>query len=258
MKILVLLKEVPDTYDPRFLNSETGLADRAASEPSLDEVAERALESALVFADAHPDTEIVLLTMGPAGATTRIRKGLSMGATGAIHVCDSNLAGADILVTAEVLAAAARRAGFDLILAGNVSTDGNAGAIPAMLAELLGIPQLTNMESVSITAAEVSGVRTTEDGTVELSANLPALVSVNEAVPEARFPTFKGIMAAKKKPIEVVTLAELGISLTGDSQAQSILLSVVPRPPRVSGNKIVDEGQAAQAVAEFLSTAGLI
>ncbi|MEW1782939.1 electron transfer flavoprotein subunit beta, partial [Arthrobacter sp. NPDC080086] len=137
MKIVVLVKEVPDTYGDRKLSLETGLADRGANEAVIDEIGERALEMALSHADAHEGTDVVVLSLAPESATATLRKGLAMGAGSAVHVCDEALRGADLGLTAETLAAAIRRTGFDLVVTGNLSTDGTGGMIPAMLAELL-------------------------------------------------------------------------------------------------------------------------
>jgi electron transfer flavoprotein beta subunit len=252
MKIVVLVKEVPDTYGDRKLSLETGLADRAASEPVLDEIGERSLEVALTHADANPGTEVVVLSMGPASATATVRKGLAMGAASAVQVVDDALAGADLGLTAEVLAAALRRAGFDLVIAGNRSTDGSGGVLPVMVAELLDVPAATGLTSVSISDAEVSGVRAIDGGTVEVSATLPAVVSITEALPDARFPNFKGIMAAKKKPLETWTLADLGVDPEDAGASRSIMTEVSEKPPRAAGVKITDEGDAGQKLAEFL------
>ena len=140
MKIVVLVKEVPDTWGDRKLNLETGLADRAASETVIDEIGERSLEVALRYADTNAGTEVVVLSMAPEGSAATVRKGLAMGAGSAIHVADEALRGADLGLTAEVLAAAIRRTGFDLVIAGNLSTDGSGGVIGAMVAELLDVP----------------------------------------------------------------------------------------------------------------------
>ena len=137
MKIIVLLKQVPDTYEERKLDAATGILDREASEPIIDEIVERAIETALSYKDAHKDTEIVLLSMGPDSVTASLRKALSLGADSAVHVLDDGLAGSDLARTAAVLAAALATTGYDLIIAGNESTDGRGGAIPAMVAEHL-------------------------------------------------------------------------------------------------------------------------
>ncbi|MDR6689258.1 electron transfer flavoprotein beta subunit [Microbacterium sp. 1154] len=257
MKIVVLIKEVPDTWGERRLDLETGLVDRAGSAPVLDEIDERAVEAALSHADAHPGTEVVVLTMAPASATATVRKALAMGATSAVHIVDDALRGADLLLTADVLAAAIRRTGFDLVVAGNLSTDGGGGVVPAMVAELLGVPQLTALSSLEVTDDAVSGDRVSDAGTMRVSAPLPAVVSVTEALPEGRFTTFKGIMAAKKKPYETLDAAEVGVEAEDPAQARYIMLAVAERPPREAGTKIVDEGDAGEKLAAYLVAEGV-
>lgn len=252
MKIAVLVKEVPDTYGERTLNLETGLAERGASENVIDEIGERALEVALSYAEANEGTDVSVLTVAPEGATTSIRKCLAMGAASATHVVDEGLAGADIGLTAEVIAAALKRIGFDLVIAGNQSTDGMGGVLPAMIAELLEVPNATNLSEVTIAADGVTGVRASDDATMQISATLPAVISVTEALPDARFPNFKGIMAAKKKPLEVLALSDLGIDPEDMSASRSIMLGITERPPRSAGIKITDEGDAAAQLAAFL------
>ncbi len=252
MRIVVLVKEVPDTYGERRLDTETGLADRQGTEAVLDEVSERALEVALTYADAVPGTQIVALTMAPETAAAALRKCLAMGATTAVHVADPELLGADLTLTAQALAAALRRTPFDLVLAGNASTDGAGGVLPAMVAEHLGVPQLTNLRSLHIEEGAVSGTRTGDGGEAEVSSPLPAVVSVTEALPEARFPNFKGILAAKKKPLETMALADLDVDPLDPRAARSIMIAVQQRPPRQAGIKIDDGSDAADQLAEFL------
>ena len=258
MKIVVLVKEVPDTYGERRIDQETGLADRAASESVMDEINERAVEFALSYADANSGTEVVVLSVTPENATATIRKGLAMGATSAVHVVDDALAGADYGVTSEVIAAALRRIGYDLVVAGNLSTDGSGGIIPAMVAELLGIPHATALASVSLTENEVTGQRASDAGTMQVSSPLPAVISITDRLPDARFPNFKGIMAAKKKPLEVLNLADLGVELSESAVPHSIMVSVSERPPRSAGVKIVDEGDAGKKLADFLAQNRLV
>ncbi|MDQ0755071.1 electron transfer flavoprotein subunit beta/FixA family protein [Arthrobacter sp. B3I4] len=252
MKIVVLVKEVPDTYGDRKLSLETGLADRDASEIVIDEICERALELALAYADANQGTDVVVLSLAPDGATATIRKGLAMGAGSAIHICDEALRGADLGLTAETLAAAIRRAGFDLVVAGNASTDGSGGMMPAMVAELLDVPLVSGLSSVEINEGGVSGTRVVESGVQQVSASLPAVISITEALPGPRFPNFKGIMAAKKKPLETLNLADLGVTADDPDTARSIMLAVAEKPPRAAGVKIVDEGDAGEKLANFL------
>lgn len=253
MRVVVLVKEVPDTWGVRRLSLETGLADRAASEGVLDEICERAIEVALAHADQHEGTEVVLLSMSPESAVTSIRKGLAMGADSAVQVVDERLRGADLGLTAEVLAAALTTIGFDLVIAGEKSTDGVGGVLPAMLAERLGVPQLTSLTEVTVADGTVSGVRATEWGTVGVSAQLPAVVSITEALPEPRFPGFKGIMAAKKKPLQVLTLDDLAVVADRPEMPRSIMTSIGERPRRAAGVTIHDDdGQAGVKLAEFL------
>lgn len=252
MKIVVLVKEVPDTYGDRKLSLETGLADRAASERVLDEIGERALEVALSYADANPGTEVLVVSMASEDAAATVRKGLAMGAASALQVVDPGLAGADLGVTARVLAAAVQRAGFDLVITGNLSTDGSGGVLPAMLAEYLGVAQATALSAVEISDSGVSGTRATDAGTAQVSATLPAVISITEALPDARFPNFKGIMAAKKKPFETVSLADLDVDVDPASAPQSIMTAVSEKPPRGAGIKITDEGDAGEKLAAYL------
>ena len=252
MKIVVLVKEVPDTYGDRKLSLETGLADRGAGENVLDEIGDRSLEVALSYADKNPGTEVVVLSMAPESATATVRKGLAMGAGSAVQVVDERLLGADLGLTAEVLAAAIKRSAFDLVIGGNLSTDGSGGVIPAMVAELLDVASVTNLNSVEITATSVSGERSIDGGTAQVAAQLPAVISITERLPEGRFPSFKGIMAAKKKPFETLTLDDLDVKADAPEWSRSIVVGLSERPPRQAGVKIVDEGDAGAQLAEFL------
>ena len=257
MRIVVLVKEVPDTYGDRLLDLETGLADRAASERVLDEIGERAIEAAVVIKEAAGDAEVVLVTMGPESASTGLRKGLAMGADRAVHVLDAELAGADLTLTAETLAAAVRREEPDLVIAGVLSTDGTGAVIPAMVAEHLGAAHLTSMNSIAVADGRASGVRATDLGTAAVSAALPAVVSITEAMPEARFPNFKGIMAAKKKPLDAVSLADLGLTASLQTP-RSIMTSIAQKPARSGGTVIVDEGDGGERLAQFLISNKLV
>ncbi|WP_372969234.1 electron transfer flavoprotein subunit beta [Microbacterium sp.] len=252
MKIFVLVKEVPDTYGDRKLNLETGLAERGAGDLVLDEITERALEVALSHADKNEGTEVVALAMAPAGSTASVRRALAIGAGSAVHIADEQLAGADLGLTAETLAAAIRRGEPDLVITGNLSTDGSGGVMAAMLAEHLGWPQATALTSVEITPDGISGTRGADAGSQPVSAPLPAVISITEALPDARFPNFKGIMAAKKKPLEVLTLDDLGVSADPAAAPRAIMTTVAEKPPRAAGVKIVDDGDAAEKLVEYL------
>lgn len=252
MKIIVLVKEVPDTWGERKLTLETGLADRGASDTVLDEIGERALEVALTHADKNPGTEVIVMSMAPEGSAATVRKALAMGATSAVHIADEALVGADLGLTAEVLAAAIARTGFDLIITGNLSTDGVGGVMPAMVAELLRVPVASALTSVEITPEKVAGQRVADGGTMDVEAALPAVISITERLPDARFANFKGIMAAKKKPFETLSLADLEVYADDPDAARSIVISIADKPPRDAGVKITDEGDAGQKLAEFL------
>jgi electron transfer flavoprotein beta subunit len=260
VKIVVLAKQVPDTWSDRKIDLETGMLDRAASEPVPDEINERALESALQFKDVHPGTELVVLTMGPEDTTKTLRKLLSMGADSAVLVSDASLAGSDMVQTARVLAVALQKiGGVDLVVTGNEATDGRGGMIPAMVAQVLGVPVLPGLDEIQIVEGQVSGTAQVDGGTLQLSSTLPAVVSVTEKSAEARFPNFKGIMAAKKKPLDTWSLADLGI-VAGPEAAhvRSVMVSAHARPPKQAGPKVTDDGTAAAQLAEFLVSNRLI
>lgn len=256
MKILVLIKQVPDTWGDPELDLSTGRTARATSEAVIDEVGERAVEAALVAQDGL-GAEVVVATMGPASALESLRKVLAMGADEALHVVDDSLVGSDLVKTAHVLAAVVERVAPDLVLTGNESTDGRGGVIPAMLAELTGYRHATFLSTVEITGDAVSGTRATEDGTSLIEASYPAVASVTEQAPEARFPSFRGIMKAKKKPLDQISVSDLGLSNL-DTAAKSVVINVTARPPRSAGTKIVDDGTAGTQLAEYLAAARLI
>jgi len=259
VKIVVLVKEVPDTWGSRRLNLETGILDRAASESVVDEITEYALEVALRYQDSN-NAEVIALAMGPSSATSALRKSLSMGADSAVLIQDDALRGSDLIRTSAAIAAAAAKLGADLVIAGNISTDGRGGVIPAMVAERLGFPHLTYLNSVTIAAQSVAGVREAEYGTVTAHAALPAVISVTERASEPRFPNFKSIMRAKKKPLTVMSLSDLGLdpAATLAGAGRSVVLDTTERPPRSAGVKIVDEGNAGVELAEFLAAGRLI
>ena len=259
MKIIVLVKQVPDTWGERKLSLATGVLDRAASDTIIDEIGERALEVALLHKDAT-DAEVVVLTMGPASAVEVLRKGLAMGADSAVHVLDDALVGSDAVWTSAALSAAITKTGCDLVVAGNESTDGRGGVIPAMIAERMGRPHLTFLNTVQISGSVVSGERSTEYGTLSVKASLPAVISITEHSVEPRFPSFKGLMRAKKKPLIVLSLADLEIDPAVEFAAvgRSVVMTTTPRPARAAGKKIVDSGNAGIELAEFLAAARLL
>lgn len=258
MKIAVLVKDVPDTYGDRKLNLETGLVERGVGERILDEISERALEVALSYADGNRGADILLISMAPAEATASIRKGLAMGAASAIQIVDAALVGADAGTTAEALAAVIRREAPDLVIAGNSSTDGGGGVVPAMVAEFLGWPHVTALGEVRITDDRIEGIRRADASEARIAAALPAVASITEALPDARFANFKGILAAKKKPFDTVTLADLGVRVLDPEAARTVMVSIAERPPRAAGMKADASADAAAELAEFLADHRLI
>jgi electron transfer flavoprotein beta subunit len=259
MRIIVLVKQVPDTADVRRLDLNTGLLDRDAGEPIVDEINERALEVALRYKDGDKSAEVVVLSMGPANAIKSIRKALAMGADSGVHIVDDLLTGADALLTSLAISRALTHTGFDLVITGNESTDGNGGIIPAMLAERLGVPLLGFLTNVEITATGISGERQGDDGTVNVHAALPAIMTVTERFDYARFPNFKGVLTAKKKPVETISLAEVGLDAAEVSTLKRTqVLSTAERPARAAGTTIEDDGTAAATLVEFLATNRLV
>jgi electron transfer flavoprotein beta subunit len=252
--IVVLVKQVPDTYSERKLSDGDHTLDRDSADAVLDEINERAIEEALQIKEAQ-DGEVTVVSVGPDRATDAIRKALSMGADKAVHVLDDALHGADMLQTAKVLAAAIGTVGdVDLVIAGNEASDGTGGAIPAMVAELLGYPQLTHAREVTVEGSTIKVTRETEEGLTHLEANLPAVVSVSEKINEPRYPSFKGIMAAKKKPVETLSIADLGIDAgdVGLANAWSTVVEALPKPPREAGQRVEDDGDGGTKIAEYL------
>jgi electron transfer flavoprotein beta subunit len=251
--IVVCVKQVPDTAVERTL-TPGGTLDRASLDGLINELDEYAIEEGLKIAEAHGG-EVTVLSMGPAKAAESIRKALSMGAHKAVHVVDDGLAGSDALATSLALAEALKLVGFDLVILGSESTDARTGVVPAMLAERLGVPQLTLASKVDVSGSEVTIRRVTDDGYAVVSGSLPAVVSVVEKVNEPRYPTFKGIMAAKKKPVRVLTLAELPVPAesVGSANAATWVEDFAARPPRSAGVVVMDEGDGGTKAAGFLA-----
>jgi electron transfer flavoprotein beta subunit len=253
MNIVVCMKQVPDTAVERTLVGE-GTLDRASLDGLINELDEYAIEEGLKIAEAQGG-EVTILSMGPGKASESVRKALSMGADKAVHVLDDGLAGSDALATSAALAAALTQVGFDLVILGSESTDARTGVVPAMLAERLGVPQLTLASKVDISGSDVTIRRVTDDGYAVVSASLPAVVSVVEKINEPRYPTFKGIMAAKKKPVQTLTLADLSVdaSAVGLANAATWVNDFAARPPRQAGQIVKDEGDGGTKAAGFLA-----
>jgi electron transfer flavoprotein beta subunit len=253
MNIVVCVKQVPDTAVERTLTG-AGTLDRASLDGLINELDEYAIEEGLKLAEAHGG-EVTILSMGPAKAAESIRKALSMGADKAVHVIDDGLAGSDALASSLALASALRQVGFDLVILGSESTDARTGVVPAMLAERLGVPQLTLASKVEVDGSQVTIRRVTDDGYAVVTGSLPAVVSVVEKINEPRYPTFKGIMAAKKKPVTTLTLADLSVPAgsVGLASAATWVEDFSARPPRQAGVIVKDEGDGGSKAAGFLA-----
>ncbi|MYZ37647.1 electron transfer flavoprotein subunit beta/FixA family protein [Streptomyces sp. MnatMP-M17] len=258
LRIVVCVKYVPDaTGDRHFADDLT--VDRDDVDGLLSELDEYAVEQALQIADdfdGDGDAEITVLTVGPEDAKDALRKALSMGADKAVHVEDDDLHGTDVIGTSLVLAKAIEKTGYDLVICGMASTDGTMGVLPAILAERLGVPQVTLLSDVSVEDGLVKGRRDGDTASELLEASLPAVVSVTDQSGEARYPSFKGIMAAKKKPVQSLDLEDLEIDAdeVGLAGAWTAVGSAAERPARTAGTIVKDEGEGGKRLAEFLAS----
>src|ERR1700759_1539546 len=263
--IVVLIKQVPDTWSERKLTDGDFTLDREAADAVLDEINERAVEEALQIREKEAadgvEGSVTVLTPGPHRAAEASRKALSMGADKAVHLKDDSLHGSCVVQTAWALARTLGTIeGTELVIAGNEATDGSGGAVPAIIAEYLGLPQLTHLRKLSVEDGKITGERETDDGLFTLEASLPAVVSVTEKINEPRFPSFKGIMAAKKKEVTTLTLAEIGVEgdEVGLANAGSTVLTSTPKPPKSAGEKVTDEGEGGNQVAQYLVSQKII
>ncbi|GAA3050171.1 electron transfer flavoprotein subunit beta/FixA family protein [Streptomyces roseofulvus] len=255
MRIVVCVKYVPDaTGDRKFADDLT--VDREDVDGLLSELDEYAVEQALQIAEEADDAEVTVLTVGPEDARDALRKALSMGADKAVHVDDESIHGSDVMATSLVLAKAIEKTGYDLVIAGMASTDGTMGVLPAILAERLGVPQVTLLSEVKVEDGKVTGRRDGDTASEQLEASLPAVVSVTDQSGEARYPSFKGIMAAKKKPVEELELDDLGLDEgeVGLEGSWTAVDSADERPARTAGTIVKDEGEGGKQLAEFLAS----
>jgi len=260
MNIVVCVKYVPDaTADRHFEDDHT--VDRVGVDGLLSELDEYAVEQALQIKEKLGDAEVTVLTVGPDQATDAIRKALQMGADRGVHVLDEAIAGSDALATSLVLAEAVKKIsadpGYDLVVCGMASTDGSMGVVPAMLGERLGVPAVTLGSEVEVDGDTVRIRRDGDVATETVEGTLPLVLSVTDQSGEARYPSFKGIMSAKKKPVETWSLADLGVepAKVGLSTAYSVVESTEARPPRTAGQIVTDEdGSGAAALVEFLAS----
>ncbi|MBL6759635.1 MAG: electron transfer flavoprotein subunit beta/FixA family protein [Ilumatobacteraceae bacterium] len=252
MKVIVCVKQIPDPALPGELDSATNTLKRDGK-LILDESDSYGVEMALQLVDAAGGGEVALVSMAPNGEVSGLRTALAMGAAQGVLVSDPGLAGSDALTTAKVLAAAVQRlGGADLVLAGTESSDGYTGTVPEQMAEVLGLPSVTFAKSVAVEGGSLKVNRQTEAGYDEVTCPLPAVVSVTAGVVEPRYPSFKGIMAAKSKPVDTVTAADLGVTATGWDAAGQQITSVTQAPTREAGEVIEDDGEAHVKIVEFL------
>jgi electron transfer flavoprotein beta subunit len=263
MKIAVCVKYVPDaTGDRHFEDDKT--VDRVGVDGLLSELDEYAVEQALQIkekAESPDEVELTAMCVGPEQAVDAVRKALQMGADRGVHVVDEAIAGSDAIATSLVLAKAIERGSdgtpYDLVMCGMASTDGSMSVVPAMLAERLSLPQLTLASKVETQGDQVRIQRDGDVATEVVGGTMPMVISVTDQSGEARYPSFKGIMAAKKKPLETLSLSDLGVD-SGDvglSVAWTEVAETTPRPPREAGEIVKDEeGSGAKALADFLAT----
>jgi electron transfer flavoprotein beta subunit len=259
MNIVVLVKQVPDTWAERSLSSADRTLNRDSVDAVVNELDEYAVEEALRLKEAHGGT-VTVLSMGPARVTETIRKVLSMGVDAGIHVHDDALHGSDAIQTARAIAAAVGTVEWDLVLTGVESTDARMSVVPALLAEVLGVAQLSRARAVTVDGGTVRIERNTDDGYVVVEAALPAVLSVVEKINEPRYPSFKGIMQAKSKPVTTLTAADLGLDAgtLGLAAAYSQVAEVDQSLDRQVGQVVKDDGDGGTKIAEYLVSRKLV
>jgi electron transfer flavoprotein beta subunit len=259
MNIVVLMKQVPDTEGDRTLDASDKTINRASVDPVINYLDEFAIEEGLRLKEEHGG-EVTILTVGPEQATVSIRKALSMGADKAVHVSDTALHGACAIQTAKVLAKALGTVEWDVAIAGTEATDSRMSVVPALVAEALGAPQLSQARKVSIAGPTVTIERVTDSGYDVVEGSTPAVISVVEKINEPRYPSFKGIMAAKSKPIQTLSIGDLGIDAAevGLAAATTQVVSFEVAPPRQAGQVVKDDGDGATQIADYLAGKKLI
>jgi electron transfer flavoprotein beta subunit len=253
MNIVVCVKQIPDPAAPQSFDASNNL--NRSGKLILDDADTYGVEMALQLVDKAGGGEVTVVSMGSGADVAGLRNALAMGASQAVIVSDESLRGSDALSTAKVLAAVVRRNPFDLVLAATESSDGYTGTMPVQLAELLGLPSITFAKAVTVEGSTLNVSRQTEAGYDEVTATLPALVTVTAGVVEPRYASFKGIMAAKSKPLEVLSVADLGLEGTvGAANAREAITAVQASESRQAGEKYVDDGDGAQKVVAFLES----
>ena len=254
MNVVVCVKQVPDPNSVGQLDPSTHNLKREGVEVVLDPGDEFGIEAGLQLAEAHGG-QVTVVSMGPEKGLDAIRKALAMGAAKGVLVSDPSLAGSGALTTAKVLAAAIRREGFDLVITATESTDGYTGVVPQAIAEYLGVPAVTFAKAIESDGSSLQVRRQTEAGYDRVESSLPAVVSVTAGVNEPRYPSLKGIMAAKSKPVDRLAVSDLGLDGLGPGQQ---IVSVRPAEQRQAGEVVEDDGTGAHRVVEFLAAKKVI
>ena len=257
MKVVVCVKQIPDPNTTGQLDPGTHRLKRDGVEAVLDPGDEFGVEAGLQLVEKHGG-EVTVVSMGPERGMDAVRKALAMGAAKGVLISDPALEGSDALTTARVLAAAIQRESFELVITATESTDGYTGIVPQAIAELLDVPAVTFAKSVELEGETLKVKRQTEAGYDLVEASLPAVVSVTAGVNEPRYPSLKGIMGAKSKPLDRLTVADLGLDGVGGAAAGQTITSVEPAPERAAGEVVRDEGDGAKRIADFLSAKKVI
>jgi electron transfer flavoprotein beta subunit len=257
MKIAVCVKEVPDSAVNKRIDPNTKRLDRSG-EGALNHFDTQAVEEALKIKEAEGEGEVVLLSMGPAGALDSLRKALAMGADRAVLVTDDAAAGSDLVATSRALAAALEREGADLVLFGQQGNDSDGAVLWAAVADRLRRPVISQVAELTVADGKLRGKRQTEFGYDVIEAPLPAVVAVSDAINEPRYPSLKGIMGAKKKPQETLSAGDLGVDAVGEAGSGTSVLALNDPPPRGDALKIEDDGSAAEKIGDFLAERKLL
>src|SRR6266508_3625959 len=252
MKLAVCVKQVPEAAHLR-IDPETKRLDRSG-EGALNPFDTHAVEEALRLRDAAGEGEVVLVSMGPERAVDALRKALAMGADRAVLVSDQGAEGADLVGTSRVLAAALERESADVVLFGQQASDGDGAVLWAAVAERLRRPVISQVAELTVSDGKARGKRQTEFGYDVIEAPLPAVVAVSDAINEPRYPSLKGIMGAKKKPQETVSLGDLGVEAdrAGEAGSRTEVYAIGDPPPRGETQRIDDDGSGAEKIVEFL------
>ena len=253
MNVVVCVKQIPDPATPGKLDPNTKTLVREGK-LILDDSDSYGVEMALQLADKAGGGEVTLISMAPNGSKDGLRTALAMGAAKAVLVSDDALKGSGALETAKVLAKAIQRTEFDLVLAATEASDGYTGTVPEQIAAILDLPSITFAKHIEVADGKVKVERQTEAGYDEVESPLPAVVSVTAGVVEPRYPSFKGIMAAKSKPVEELKVADLGLSpdQVGWAGARQEIVEITAAEAREAGEIVEDDGEAHQRIVQFL------